>query len=74
MVMMLLWSEQVVCHYQSQHAVFSVMNEVCLLFEHQRNYSTQTCLFIWFHSDISMNNITELPAFVFRNLPYLEEL
>ncbi|KAJ4946934.1 hypothetical protein JOQ06_008977 [Pogonophryne albipinna] len=24
--------------------------------------------------DLSMNNITELPAFVFKNLPYLEEL
>ena len=28
----------------------------------------------FFHRDISMNNITELPANVFRNLPYLEEL
>lgn len=27
-----------------------------------------------YYLDISMNNITELPANVFRNLPYLEEL
>lgn len=27
-----------------------------------------------FHSDLSMNNITELPADVFKNFPYLEEL
>ncbi|XP_062327196.1 leucine-rich repeat-containing G-protein coupled receptor 4 [Osmerus eperlanus] len=27
-----------------------------------------------YYLDISMNNITELPAFVFRSLPYLEEL
>nr|XP_015194162.1 PREDICTED: leucine-rich repeat-containing G-protein coupled receptor 4 [Lepisosteus oculatus] len=27
-----------------------------------------------YYLDISMNNITELPASVFRNLPYLEEL
>lgn len=27
-----------------------------------------------FHSDLSMNNITELPAYVFKNFPYLEEL
>lgn len=26
------------------------------------------------HSDLSMNNITELPALVFKNFPYLEEL
>uniref|UniRef100_A0A8C7VWX9 Leucine-rich repeat-containing G-protein coupled receptor 4 n=1 Tax=Oncorhynchus mykiss TaxID=8022 RepID=A0A8C7VWX9_ONCMY len=27
-----------------------------------------------YYLDISMNNITELPAFVFKNFPYLEEL
>ncbi|KAK5935380.1 hypothetical protein CgunFtcFv8_020748 [Champsocephalus gunnari] len=27
-----------------------------------------------YYLDLSMNNITELPAFVFKNLPYLEEL
>ncbi|MFT7806866.1 leucine-rich repeat-containing G-protein coupled receptor 4 [Arapaima gigas] len=27
-----------------------------------------------YYLDISMNNITELPAYAFRNLPYLEEL
>lgn len=27
-----------------------------------------------FHRDLSMNNITELPADVFKNFPYLEEL
>uniref|UniRef100_A0A8K9XFS4 Leucine-rich repeat-containing G-protein coupled receptor 4 n=1 Tax=Oncorhynchus mykiss TaxID=8022 RepID=A0A8K9XFS4_ONCMY len=33
------------------------------------------CLNITPHGlDISMNNITELPAFVFKNFPYLEEL
>uniref|UniRef100_A0A3B3YDI1 Leucine-rich repeat-containing G-protein coupled receptor 4 n=1 Tax=Poecilia mexicana TaxID=48701 RepID=A0A3B3YDI1_9TELE len=26
------------------------------------------------HSDLSMNNITELPAYVFKKFPYLEEL
>lgn len=26
------------------------------------------------HSDLSMNNITELPANVFKKFPYLEEL
>lgn len=30
--------------------------------------------FSGFHSDLSMNNITELPASVFKNFPYLEEL
>lgn len=30
--------------------------------------------FSCFHSDLSMNNITELPAYVFKNFPYLEEL
>jgi len=35
---------------------------------------TMNVLFFCFHRDISMNNITELPANVFRNLPYLEEL
>ncbi|XP_012706197.2 leucine-rich repeat-containing G-protein coupled receptor 4 [Fundulus heteroclitus] len=27
-----------------------------------------------YYLDLSMNNITELPAYVFKNLPYLEEL
>lgn len=27
-----------------------------------------------FRSDLSMNNITELPAFIFNTFPYLEEL
>lgn len=31
-------------------------------------------LYFGFHSDLSMNNITELPAYVFKNFPYLEEL
>lgn len=30
--------------------------------------------FSCFHSDLSMNNITELPAYVFKTFPYLEEL
>lgn len=41
-----------------------------------RNSTAQplTMNFFCFHRDISMNNITELPTNVFRNLPYLEEL
>lgn len=31
-------------------------------------------IFSCFHSDLSMNNITELPAYVFKTFPYLEEL
>lgn len=27
-----------------------------------------------YYLDLSMNNITELPAYVFKNFPYLEEL
>lgn len=35
---------------------------------------TQNKFFSCFHSDLSMNNITELPAYVFKTFPYLEEL